>query len=123
MKLRVDVKGLKPMQKKMLKRIKTEDIRPVIKRNVAEMEARAITLAPVSTEKTKPGGPHGELRKSIISKTSDTEGTVVATKDYAEYVELGTRFMKPQPYMRPALREQEPVFIRDMKKLIARNFK
>ncbi len=170
MKLRIDVHGLKPMQKKMLKAMDLSDLKPVVMRNTAQLQQKAQQKAPVSTEKTNPGGAHGQLKRSIlltvngltgtVRATADyaqyvelgqkapvsTEktnpggahgqlkrsilltvngltGTVRATADYAQYVELGTRFMGAQPYMRPALEEQGPVFLRDIKKTIARKFK
>lgn len=123
MKLRIDVHGLKPMQKKMLKALDLSDLKPVVMRNTAQLQQKAQQKAPVSTEKTNPGGAHGQLKRSILLTVNGLTGTVRATADYAQYVELGTRFMGAQPYMRPALEEQGPVFLRDIKKTIARKFK
>ncbi len=58
---------------------------------------RARELAPVRT---------GRLRDSIrISRARRGEAIVEATAPYAGYVEYGTRYMKPRPYMRPAAAE------------------
>lgn len=67
------------------------------------VEDEAKTLCPVSTEKTRPGGPHGELRASITSQTDGLEGTVGSNKEYAAHVEFGTHKMAAQPYLVPAL--------------------
>lgn len=58
---------------------------------------------PVSTEKTRPGGVHGELRASITSKVSGNECVVGTNCSYGSYVEYGTYKMKPQSFLIPAL--------------------
>lgn len=49
----------------------------------------------------------GNLRRSITSTASMSGGVptgiVAATAHYGGFVELGTAFMQPQPYLRPAL--------------------
>lgn len=40
------------------------------------------------------------------------------TTEYSEYLEYGTRFMKAQPFVKPALEEIEPKFKADMQKLV-----
>jgi HK97 gp10 family phage protein len=62
---------------------------------------RAMELAPVKT---------GNLRRSIhIETTEKTPTRCVASVgphvDYAIYLEFGTRFMHPRPFMRPAFEE------------------
>ena len=47
-------------------------------------------------------------------KTAEIEPTA----DYGAYVELGTRFMNAQPYLKPAFDEQKGKFKSDMKKLV-----
>lgn len=68
---------------------------------IVEGEAKA--LCPVSTEATRPGGPHGELRESITSQANGLSCDVGTNKEYAMYVELGTYKMAAQPYLVPAL--------------------
>lgn len=70
-----------------------------------EDEARA--RCPESTEETRPGGPHGELRKSITSQVNGLEGIVGTNKEYAGYVEFGTYKMAAQPYLVPALKGKQ----------------
>lgn len=67
------------------------------------VEGEAKSLCPVSTEETRPGGPHGELRQSITSQNEGLTGTVGTNKEYAAYVEFGTYKMAAQPYLVPAL--------------------
>lgn len=54
----------------------------------------------------------GELRRSISYKLVDDglTGIVGATKEYAPYVEFGTRKMRAQPFLKPALDKVEPKF-------------
>jgi HK97 gp10 family phage protein len=60
----------------------------------AQVEASARQLVPVRT---------GYLRSTIHSKTSDWQAEVSADAPYALAVELGTRHMRSQPYLEPAL--------------------
>jgi HK97 gp10 family phage protein len=57
-----------------------------------EIAADARRYAPVDT---------GQLVASI--EVDRAQGRVVAGADHATYVELGTRHMQPQPFLRPAL--------------------
>ena len=62
-----------------------------------ECVERAKELVPVRT---------GRLRDSIGMRRIGAGKIVVEAKaPYAGYVEYGTRYMKPRPYMRPATRE------------------
>ncbi|MGM9935765.1 MAG: HK97-gp10 family putative phage morphogenesis protein [Candidatus Ornithomonoglobus sp.] len=71
------------------------------------VEGAAKALCPVSTEWTRPGGPHGELRASIETEGGDNSVIVGTNKEYAGYVEFGTCKMAAQPYLIPALVENE----------------
>lgn len=99
MKCKIDMRGLNQLQKKLLKGVSRDKISQVVRLNTAELTQKAKERAPVSTEKTNPGGAHGQLKRSIIPSMSSggMVGKVNATVDYAEYVEMGTRFMAAQP--------------------------
>lgn len=71
------------------------------------VEDEAKSLCPVSTEETRPGGPHGELRQSITSQTDGLTGLVGTNKEYAVYVEFGTYKVAAQPYLVPALKSKQ----------------
>lgn len=73
-----------------LARIEAEASR-VVAKVTDEIAEDARRLAPVDT---------GALRSSIAAVPS--EGRVEARSDHAVYVELGTRHMRAQPYLRPA---------------------
>ena len=74
----------------------------VVRKAALDTMADAKTLAPVDT---------GNLRNSITTdaRQGDLVAVVEATADYAAHQEFGTRFQRPQPYMRPAQdRNTEP---------------
>lgn len=83
---------------------------------IVEGEAKA--LCPVSTEETRPGGPHGELRQSITSEASGNVGYVGTNKEYGGYVELGTYKMAAQPYLAPALKNRQGEVVEAIKDAI-----
>lgn len=65
--------------------------------------------------------PTGATRRSIKMAMQQSPKSITATvrpyTEYAPYLELGTRFMDAQPFVRPALREVEGDFIRDIKRV------
>lgn len=62
----------------------------------------------------------GATKRSIRGETRDGGFTYAEgpTTHYAPYVEFGTRFMDAQPFVRPAFKQQVPIFKSDMKKLV-----
>lgn len=116
MRLSIDTHGFNDIQKKLLKAADTSRLENVVRLNTSQMQTTAQRLCPVSSEKTAPKMVHGTLRRSIQLDVAGLTGTVKATADYAPYVEYGTRFMKAQPYMRPAFDRQKDIFIKDIKK-------
>lgn len=66
-----------------------------------EIAADARRFAPVDT---------GQLRDSIRPEPArGGRVQITADADYAGYVELGTRYMDAQPYLRPALYRRRDV--------------
>ena len=61
-----------------------------------------------------------DTERSIGIDISDggMTATVEPTAEYAPYVELGTRFMEAQPYLKPAFEEQKKQFEKDLQKLV-----
>lgn len=71
------------------------DAGPLLWRLARAVRDDAKRIVPVRT---------GRLRNSIgISDPGPRSVVVDATAPYAGYVELGTRYMRAQPYLRPAL--------------------
>lgn len=71
---------------------------PMLARLALQVESEAKRRAPVKT---------GNLRRSITSAAAMDGGIpsaiVAATVHYAGFVELGTRYVNAQPFLRPAL--------------------
>lgn len=93
----------------------------VVKKNAVQIFNRAKTPGgtPVSTEDTRPGGPHGELRQSV-SMYGDEVGY---TKEYAAHVEYGHRtrnggFVLGQRFLKKNVEQQRLTFYRDLLKAI-----
>lgn len=95
----------------------------VVRKNMTQIYNRGKSEGgtPVSTEATRPGGPHGELRMSL-SQSGDEVGY---TKDYAPHVEFGHRttnggYVEGQHFLKKNVDTQKPIFKEDLKKQIAR---
>ncbi len=103
--------GINELQMKLEKNMRMDAVRDVVKKNGSELQAKAQRNAPVDT---------GTLKRSIGLEICDNGLTVEseATADYAAYQEYGTRFMKAQPYMRPAFNVQKEQFKRDLSKMV-----
>lgn len=108
----MEMKGLNKFQKRMLKTKAhlAPNIKICVQQACIDVQERAKENAPRRT---------GFLGDNIeISMLDSYTGEVTAIADYAEYVELGTRFMEPQPFMKPAVEAVEPEFVKNLKKAI-----
>ena len=107
----IKIIGLQKLQKKLKNNTDLSDVKKVVRHNGSEMQKKAQKNAPVDS---------GTLKRSIGLEIN--EGGMVAevepTADYAPYVELGTRFMEAQPYLKPAFDDQKKEFEKDMKELV-----
>lgn len=70
-----------------------------IRKTAFDIEADAKLLAPVDT---------GNLKNSISTDVTLLSAEIGPTASYGYYVENGTRYMSPQPYMRPAFDRRAP---------------
>jgi HK97 gp10 family phage protein len=74
-----------------------EQAEDMVARATLATEDQAVELAPVDT---------GNLRGSISHRFAGSlEGVVFTPVEYAPHIEYGTRKMRAQPYMRPAVDE------------------
>ena len=92
-------------------RFNEDKVARVVKRNTSQAQKTAMRLARVKT---------GTMRRSITMSVDVTglAGYLTAGADYSIYHEFGTRKIEAKPFMRPAAREQAPIFISDLKNLI-----
>ncbi len=102
------------LQKAMNTREAIEDVKKIVKHNGAELQSKMQENA----DFTK-GYATGATKQSIGLEIKDDGFTaeVGPTKEYAPYLEYGTRFMDAQPFAKPAYIEQKEKFEKDMQKL------
>ncbi len=112
--MKVEFKGLDKIMRYMAKVTQEAvrgDMAKAVRQSTSECQQHAKDIVPVDT---------GDLKKSIGITMSDSglTGMVEPTMHYRTYVEYGTRFMAAQPYMRPSFSRQEPIFKKDMDKIV-----
>lgn len=116
------IEGIATLNKGLKKRMDMSAVKTVVKKNGSDMQKKAQRKAPVGTPESTgiPGYIGGTLKRSIGIDISDggMTATVEPTAEYAPYVELGTRFMEAQPYLKPAFEEQKKQFEKDLQKLV-----
>lgn len=103
--------GFEKLEAKLTKNLDLSKVKATVKKNGAQLQKTAQKNAPIDT---------GNLRQKIALEITDGGKTeeVESTAEYGAYVELGTRFMKAQPYLKPAFEEQKEKFKADMKELV-----
>lgn len=92
----IDWEGLTELDFALARMSNAEGVKKVVRDSAAECTNVAQHLAPVDTSYLK-----GSIRM-LPSKDGGFTREVQATADYSGYVEYGTRFMRAQPFMRPA---------------------
>lgn len=107
----IKVTGIDELQMKLKKNVQMSDVKKVVRKNGSDMQKKAQKNAPIDT---------GTLQRNITLEMRDSGKTaeVEPMVDYGAYVELGTRFMTAQPYLKPAFNEQKEKFKQDMRKLV-----
>ena len=108
------IEGGDEMVRAIRNRFNHDKVARVVKRNTTQAQKKAMRIVPVA----KKNG--GTLKRSITMRVDVTglAGYITAGADYGPYVEYGTRKMDAQPFMRPAAREQAPIFMNDLRNLI-----
>ena len=112
---RIKIDGLDKLEKKLKKNVTMDDVKRVVKQNGAELQKTMQGKADF-----KMGYQTGTTKRSIGLEIKDSGLTAESgpETEYAPYLEYGTRFMDAQPFVRPALEEQETQFKSDMQKLV-----
>ena len=108
------VNGIGPLSKFLNEVASLEGVKQAVKSNTATLQQKAQRYAPVAPVHG------GTLKRSITIEMRDNgyTGAVGSYVEYSIYQELGTRKMKAQPYLRPALKETEIKFKKDLKKAL-----
>lgn len=123
----IKIKGLKDLEKQLKKNASKKDVKDIIRKQGAELQSKAQREADFKGHyewekgkgmvfKPQTGNLKGEIRLDITDGGMTAE--VYSGAEYAPYVELGTRFMEAQPYLKPALEKQETSFKKEMRKLV-----
>lgn len=107
----IKFEGIAKLNKGLKKRMDMSAVKTAVKKNGSDMQKKAQRNAPVDT---------GNLKNNIGLEISDggMTATVEPTAEYAPYVELGTRFMEAQPFLKPAFEEQKKQLEKDLQKLV-----
>ena len=98
----------------------TTELEAVVLKNATQMLTKARQgYTPISTEKTRPGGPHGELMKSSMIQGGWLTWEMGYTKEYAPHVEYGHRtrnggWVPGQFFLKRLVDEQEGEFTKDI---------
>ena len=108
--------GVAELDKALKKRVNMEAVKTVVRKNGDQLNKAMKANAGTAFVK---GYSTGDAAGSIKTELSDAgmTATVSPTTDYAPYPEFGTRFMAPEPYVRPAFEKQAVQFKKDMKTL------
>ena len=122
--IRFELKGLDKLQAKLQRVAKMEEVERIVEENGKAMLEKAIK----NTEKfrghyrgKKLIKPTGATKRSLSENSSKLERfkyRVAPGTDYAAYVELGTRKMDAQPFIKPAFDGQKKLFKRDLERLV-----
>lgn len=123
-----ELKGLEKLQKKLQKVAKMEEMERIIEKHGTEMQRKAIINASKFRGHYEGRGknkhfvkPTGATKRSISvnsSKVGRFKYKVAPGTNYAAYVELGTRKMSAQPFIKPAFDEQKKLFKDDLERLV-----
>lgn len=122
--IRFELKGLDKLQAKLQRVAKMEEVEHIVEENGKAMLEKAIK----NTEKfrghyrgKKLIKPTGATKRSLSENSSKLERfkyRVAPGTDYAAYVELGTRKMDAQPFIKPAFDDQKKLFKNDLERLV-----
>ena len=126
--VRFELKGLEKLQKKLQKVSKVEEMERIIEKHGTEMQRKAIINASKFRGHYEGRGknkhfvkPTGATKRSISvnsSKVGRFKYKVAPGTSYAAYVELGTRKMSAQPFIKPAFDDQKKLFKDDLERLV-----
>lgn len=121
--LRFELKGLDKLQAKLQRVAKMEEVERIVEKNGEAMQKKAVKNAQFKGHYRgkKFIKPTGATKKSISvnsSKIDRFKYRVAPGTDYAAYVELGTRKMSAQPFIKPAFDDQKKLFKNDLERLV-----
>lgn len=126
--LQFEIKGLEKLQTKLQKVAKMEEVERIVEKHGTEMQKKAVNNASKFRGHYEGRGknkhfvkPTGATKRSISVNSSKIDRfryRVAPGTNYAAYVELGTRKMSAQPFIKPAFDEQKKLFKDDLERLV-----
>lgn len=126
--LRFELKGLEELQTKLKKVSKMEEVERIVEKHGVDMQRKAVNNASKFRGHYEGRGksrrfvrPTGATKRSISvnsGKIGRFKYRVAPGTDYAAYVELGTRKMSAQPFIKPAFDDQKRLFKNDLERLV-----
>lgn len=122
------LRGLDKLQAKLQRIAKLEEVEKTVEEHGNLMLAKAVDNASKFKGHYEGRGkkrhfvkPTGATKKSISvnsGKIDRFKYRVAPGTEYAAYVELGTRYMNSQPFIKPAFDDQKALFKRDLERLV-----
>lgn len=126
--LQFELKGLEKLQSKLQRVAKMEEVEHIVEKHGEAMQKKAVNNASRFRGHYEGRGknkhfvkPTGATKRSISvnsGKVDRFKYRVAPGTDYAAYVELGTRKMSAQPFIKPAFDEQKKLFKNDLERLV-----
>lgn len=109
--------GIYELDKKILDSLDLNAVKRVVQKNGDQLNGRMKRKTQTAFVQ---GYSTGDTAGSINTELSDGGMTAAVgpDTDYHPYPEFGTRFMEPEPYIKPAWEEQAVQFKKDMDKLV-----
>lgn len=115
---KIKIEGLDELQKALKDNVTMDLVKRVVSDNGKELLDKISDRA----DFTK-GYQTGQTKRSVTDAgVNIVDGGLTAeagaTTEHALYLEVGTRFMEAQPFVKPAFDEQKEIFKRDMQRLV-----
>ena len=107
----LEFEGLDEMAQSLLRNASPEKRLKVLRKYGAKVKEAAINNAQFKGKYTT-----GATRRSITLQAGGNQAVIEALTNYSGYVEVGTRKMEAQPFMKPALEEVVPDMVEEMAK-------
>lgn len=125
--MEIKFKGIADLEKGLAKKIPLDYVKRVVKQNGSELQEKIMRNADF-----KEGYQTGTTKRSITLEFTDGDLTAktgsidpvvnpesgLPATEYSPYVEVGTRFMEAQPFVKPAWNEQKEQFKKNMQRLV-----
>lgn len=126
--LQFELKGLEKLQSKLQRVAKMEEVEHIVEKHGEAMQKKAVNNASRFRGHYEGRGknkhfvkPTGATKRSISVNSGKIDRfryRVAPGTAYAAYVELGTRKMSAQPFIKPAFDEQKKLFKDDLERLV-----